>query len=426
MAPRSHHSLATVPAVLDLAAELARFPSVPAISLAVERDGERAIEDVAGAVDSSVVRFQAASISKTVTALVTLRLVEQGAFSLDDDILDLTGRRPAVARQWQPRVTVRVVLGHRGGFADDSGFPGYPVDREGALPSLDEILRGGPGVNSAPLVVAGVPGLQFRYSGAGYVLLQVLIEQVTGRPFADVAAELVLEPAGMVSACFAQPPPADDAAFATGHVGGAPIPGGSFVYPEHAAAGMWCTAVDLLGLHAAVTGFEPAELRTEMLRGLDGYGLGVTIGPDGRTVGHTGGNHGFLSWMVGSPDGRYRIGAMVNGDDSRVLHRVVGLAAQAIGWDAVPAPDADEPEPAALLAGILGTYSGDGHRAVLARGDTGPLLTIDDQPPLALTYVAPDLTAPGLVLTVRVATDATGRAMVIRQPGMALHLALEN
>jgi CubicO group peptidase (beta-lactamase class C family) len=408
----------------ELREAVGRSAGVPALSTAAEVDGQMtalAVGDLAG----PHVRFQAASISKVVAAEVVLALVADGVFGLETPVVELVPElrpRLRVGWRWDPHVTVRMVLAHRAGLVDGAGFPGYPVGT--ALPSIQQIVDGDldAGVSSAPLQVGVVPGLQYRYSGVGYQVLQLAIERTTGAPYADVARTRVLEPAGMATASFSQPPAAGDPDFAVGHVdGGTAIDGGWHVYPELAAAGMWCTPTDLLALHRFVLRRPSAWLRSEGPTPWGGYGLGLQF-DDRATVGHTGGNLGFACWLVGSLDGRHRVAVMCNGED-RGLPRLAGsILARSIGWDAIdapdPAPSADDP-----MARLAGTYEGDGHRAVLTSDPAlGLVVTIDDQPPLRLSFQAPDLTARGLALTLRVGEDGGVRTLTIRQPGLTLRL----
>jgi CubicO group peptidase (beta-lactamase class C family) len=164
-------------------------------------------------------RFPAGSLSKPVAALTALRLVSTGALELDQEV-------NAQLRSWQlPQgegVTLRRLLGHTAGLGVPF-FPGYGPGEE--VPTLVQVLDGTPPASTAPVRVEAPPGSGFRYSGGGYVLVQLLVEGVTGRPFTDVAAELVLEPLEMARSTFAA--------------------GTDHVYPEQAAAGLSTTVEDL-------------------------------------------------------------------------------------------------------------------------------------------------------------------------------------
>ena len=176
--------------------------------------------------------FQAGSVSKPVAALAALRLAESGVFDQDSRVNDQleSWRLPA-----GEQVTVRMLLSHTAGLG--VGFlPGYP--RTSALPSLPQVLDGLPPANTPPVRIEDRPGESFRYSGGGFVLLQLLVEDVTGTPFAEIANDLVFEPLGMVSSTFEQPlPEALHSAAAAGHVDGQPVDGGWRVYPEAGAVG---------------------------------------------------------------------------------------------------------------------------------------------------------------------------------------------
>jgi CubicO group peptidase (beta-lactamase class C family) len=187
--------------------------------------------------------LQAGSVSKAVAALVALRLVEQGLLSLDADVNEqLTSwRLPA-----DGPVTLRELLSHSAGTTVES-FPGYAPGEP--FPSPADVLEGRPPANTDPVRVEPGAGGVHRYSGGGYAVVQALVAEATGLPFATAAAELVLYPLGMGDSTFEQPLPEALQARAAG-------PGN--VYPEAAAAGLWTTPRDLAlfgcALQVAVAG----------------------------------------------------------------------------------------------------------------------------------------------------------------------------
>ena len=174
--------------------------------------------------------LQAGSISKAVAALAALRLVEQGLLSLDGDVNDkLTSwHLPA-----DEPVTLRQLLSHTAG-ATVEFFPGYEPGEP--VPSLVDVLEGRPPANTDPVRVEPEARGAHRYSGGGYVVVQALVADTTGLPFAKAAAELVLYPLGMGDSTFEQPLPAA----LQGRAAGA-----GNIYPEAAAAGLWTTPRDL-------------------------------------------------------------------------------------------------------------------------------------------------------------------------------------
>jgi len=204
-----------------------------------------------------------------------MKLVEAGTLALDTDVNDyLKSWRVPANDGWQPRVTLRQLLSHTAGTTV-RGFPGYPPEEP--FSALSQILQGEPRSNAAPILVDILPGTQFRYSGGGTTIAQQAVMDATGRPFADLMRELILDPAGMKDSTFEQPlPPEKAARAAKAHSwNGVPIQGGWHVYPEMAAAGLWTTANDLARLGSevmrALRGENPAlglkhETVMEMLR----------------------------------------------------------------------------------------------------------------------------------------------------------------
>jgi CubicO group peptidase (beta-lactamase class C family) len=190
--------------------------------------------------------FQAGSISKPVSAVAALALVQAGKLDLDADVnLALKSWKvPASSYTGESQVTLRRLLNHSAGITVH-GFAGYPAG--GPIPSLVDVLNGTPPANSAPVLVENPPGAKYQYSGGGYTIVQQLLIDVTGKPFPDFLEDTVLKPFGMAHSSFLQPLPAREAQVAATpyRAVGAPVPGGAHTYPELAAAGLWTTPADL-------------------------------------------------------------------------------------------------------------------------------------------------------------------------------------
>src|ERR1041384_7711983 len=88
------------------------------------------------------------------------------------------------------KVTVRRLLTHTAGVTVP-GFLGYTSDKP--LPELRQILEGEKPANSAPIRVDMTPGAKFRYSGGGYVILQQLMIDVTGKSFPELMQKMLLQ-----------------------------------------------------------------------------------------------------------------------------------------------------------------------------------------------------------------------------------------
>lgn len=158
------------------------------------------LADVSGRRNEPGTRFQIGSISKWVTSVALLRLVEQGQLALDTPLERwLPALPPATARA----VTLRHLMSNTSGIPNGV-MQAYKEDKSIAdlpLTPLQASLR----FAAAPL--AFPPGSRFDYSLTNWVVLAAIVEAVTGRQFRSVVTQLVLDPAGTRATGFA------DAAF---------------------------------------------------------------------------------------------------------------------------------------------------------------------------------------------------------------------
>ncbi|MBX3411498.1 MAG: beta-lactamase family protein, partial [Pirellulales bacterium] len=293
--------------------------------------------------------FQAASLSKPVTALAVMRLVEQGRLKLDTDVNEyLTSwKLPDDLRANGQKVTLRMLLSHTAGISVH-GFIGY---RAGArLPNLIEVLDGRSPANSAPIRIENTPGEETNYSGGGTTIAQQLLIDVQGTAFLNVLAQLVLEPCSMQRSTFEQPlPTAWTGNAAQAHLNGRAVPGGWFVYPEMAAAGLWTTPSDvasfLLTLSRALDGestvveqatVEQMMTPVKLANGQPGqFGVGPVVRGEGEGlhVWHNGGNVGFQCYAVLYP--RLGKGAVVMTNSStgmRCVDEILASIAENYEW----------------------------------------------------------------------------------------------
>ena len=321
---------------------------VPGVSVAVLVDGEIAWARGYGLADVESGRpvtpntlFQAASISKPVAALAALRLVEAGRVDLDGDVnAYLTSWRvPDNAFTEQGPVTLRGLLTHRAGLTV-WGFPGYGPDEE---------APDGPGVldgrgNTDPVRVYKAPGESWQYSGGGYTVMQQLVADMAGKPFAAVMREEVLDPIGMSRSTYEQPiPPERQDDIATGYRSdGEPVPGGWHTYPEQAAAGLWTTPSELAlyarEMQRAWKGESTLVLGEALAREMltpdaDDWGLGPAISEDGERFRHGGSNQGFRCTFAAYIDGDDGVFVMTNSDSGSELAAEIAITvAHAYGW----------------------------------------------------------------------------------------------
>jgi CubicO group peptidase (beta-lactamase class C family) len=338
--------------LMTLAARMAEL-KVPGVSIAVINDG--AIEwakgyGVAEAGTETPVTprtlFQAASISKPVAALAALRLVEKGTLTLDEDV-------NARLKSWKvpeneftrtEKVTLRRLLSHTAGLTVH-GFGGYQAGTP--VPTTVQVLDGAKPANSAAVRADIVPGTIMRYSGGGFTVAQLLMQDAAGRPFPELMAELVLKPVGMDDSTYEQPlPESRRGAAASGHTSdGKVLPGRYHTYPEMAAAGLWTTPTDLarflLEIEKARRGAS-AVLSKPIAREMTtaqkpGYGLGLSLSGlgAGANFGHGGSNEGFKCQMTMFLEGGRGAVIMTNGDRGGFLaSEILRGIAREYGWPA--------------------------------------------------------------------------------------------
>jgi CubicO group peptidase (beta-lactamase class C family) len=319
------------PQRLGLAAALRTLP-VPTVGIALIDKSRLAWARSYGAGVSVTTQYQAASLSKLVTAVAALRLVEQGKLALDRNVNDdLRGWRvPDSELTREHPVTLRGLLSMTAGI----GVPGYLGYTPGApLPSLTDILDGKPPANSPPVRVVAVPGSAYAYSGGGYEIVQALIEAKTGKPFAAAMQDLLLKPAGMKNSSFTQPPSKSLARrAATGHDDdGRELPGGWRIIPELAAGGLWSTPADLarflVALARANGGKRNPLLRQAMAREMmtrqnnGPYGLGGAVAGSGQSLVlmKRGQNVGYQAYMLIFPESGQGIVVMTRSDNGTTL-----------------------------------------------------------------------------------------------------------
>jgi CubicO group peptidase (beta-lactamase class C family) len=366
-----------------LAGEMARL-HVPAVGIAVVRNHAMlwardfgTLSDN-GPAATAETRFQAASLSKTITAVAVLRLVQAGRLDLDRDVNDYL-KSWKLPQHAGGAVTLRKLLSHTGGVGVE-GFGGYAAGEP--LPSVVQILDGLPPANTPAIRVEAMPGQTWRYSGGGYTIVQQLLTDLAGQDFPSLMQELVLRPLGMRHSGFDQPLGAGDRGkIALPHQeDGTEVAGGPHVYPELAAAGLWSTPADLarfvsemqLCLAGKGTFLSKALAQEAMTPGLGGWGLGFQVegAGAGRRFGHLGANAGYRDRMVGYVAGGNGVIVMTNGDAGKTLaDEVVRAAALQYGWAGFE-PDVRKvtPQARAHLEDLAGVYDlGDGRALTVSR-----------------------------------------------------------
>jgi CubicO group peptidase (beta-lactamase class C family) len=355
--------------------ELMAERRVPAVSIAFVDHGQIAwtraygLADVAGGRKATPdTLFQAGSISKPVAATGMLTLVQEGRLKLDVPV-------NAQLKSWklpdngftraQP-VTLRHLLTHTGSLTVH-GFPGYEPGKP--VPTVQQVLDGAPPANTDPVRVDGPVGKEWRYSGGGITIAQLMTAEADGRSFPALMQARVLAPFGMASSTYEQPlPKALRPRAATGYrAKGAAIPGRYNTYPEMAAAGLWTTPSDVarwtIGIADADAGrsspvLSQATAKAMLTPGLGDWGLGVEVKGQGqdRRFSHGGANEGFRNEMFAFPARGQAVVIMTNSDaGGDVMGPLLTAIAQAYGW---PGFERKTIKPAPVKPGELAAYAG--------------------------------------------------------------------
>jgi CubicO group peptidase (beta-lactamase class C family) len=289
-------------------------------------------------------RFGLASVNKMFTAVAVADLVASGSLTFSTPVVDLlpADRRP---RALSPDVTVHHLLCHTSGIADyfeeDEDSPAYAEDYGALWAHLPTYTITRPAdflPLFADLPAYRPPGQVFQYCNAGYLVLGLVVEELTGRPYADVVQERVLDRAGMAATGFLRFDEVHEDV-ATGYLprSGPDEPWRTNIYSMPVVGGADGGALSTLDdldrfLRAYADGTLLGDLTEVMLTAHvdagDGFseGYGVHLYPDGRW-GHGGGDPGVSAIANRWPEEDLQVVALCNVDDVAVEVRDLVLEA---------------------------------------------------------------------------------------------------
>jgi CubicO group peptidase (beta-lactamase class C family) len=336
------------------------FFHVPGVSIAVIKDfkidwakGYGVADVETGAPVTADTMFQAASISKTIAAMTSLKAIQDGKFSLDQDVNTIlkSWKLPGDGFTKDRPVTPRTLMSHTSGTGDGFGFPGYAPGAP--LPTLVQILDGLAPSNLQKVRLERPPMTAMKYSGGAVMIEQLALTDAVGRPFEQLAREWVLNPIGMTNSTYEQPlPAARQAQAARAHDRSGKRMGDPWhVYPEQAAAGLWTTATDLakfaIEVQLSLTGKSNRVLKQSTVQemvtpvGVGPYAVGFQMEKlgEGWYFMHGGSNWGFQCDLIAHRAKGYGMAIMTNADNGPPLIYALRMRIQqAYGWDVFDLP----------------------------------------------------------------------------------------
>jgi CubicO group peptidase (beta-lactamase class C family) len=291
--------------------------------------------------------FSVGSLSKVGTAAVVLRLVDEGRLDLDRDLNDYLKRWkiPASPLAQGRAVTLRRLLSHTAGI-NVHGFPDYLPGA--ALPTILDTLDGRPPSQTEAVRMVYTPGTQFRYSGGGVTIEQLVVEDVLGVDFETAAKRYLFDPLDMKRSTYRQPLDPAFGNIAMAHdAKGKPtaLPRGYEAMPETAASGLWTTPSDYARMVAAfIASYRGApgaflsralaeQMMTEVAPGTVGLGPFVEGRGRMRRFHHGGSNNSYRAWMEGNLASGNGVVIFTNGSDGDDLYPEIRRAVAASeGW----------------------------------------------------------------------------------------------
>jgi CubicO group peptidase (beta-lactamase class C family) len=283
----------------------------------------------ADSVDRNTV-FSTASMSKWITACGVMKLVEERKLDLDRPVQDyLTRWHLPPSRFDNRKVTTRRLLSHTAGLTDGLGFADYKPDE--ALPTLEQSLANPRASSGEDVAIAvGVePGSEWRYSGGGYLILELLVEEVSGETFDAFIERTILQPLGMTRSGYRYLGDVENSAQSYDQEG---RPATIYRYASKAATGFITSASDMskfvLAQLPVVTDKPLAQATIDAMRkphatlhGIDIWGLGTILyaptASGDLVFGHDGANEPAIRASVRvNPDTNDGIVVLVTGSQT--------------------------------------------------------------------------------------------------------------
>jgi len=279
-------------------AEMARL-RIPGLALGIVR-GERVVEargfgvaDSSGRAVTAQTPFYIGSLTKSFTALAVMQLVEADRIDLDRPVRDYLPWFQAADRRASERITVRHLLNHTTGLSKKDGNRVWS-----STAGLEEEVR-----SVAKIPLAHPVGRHFEYSNINFAIAGLIVEKVSGQPYADYLSQHVLEPLGMKNATSSRARAVADG-LAEGHYYrfGRPHPGVGPLPPANLPSGLLIASVEDM-THYLVAQLNGGRYRSSSVLSRRGIAaLHAPAAPMG-----VGDFHYAMGWAVGRLDGQLTV-----------------------------------------------------------------------------------------------------------------------
>lgn len=337
----------------------------PGAAVAVVCDGQTAYRGCFGLADvewrqavAPDTVFALGSVSKPLTAMTVMLLSRDGLIDIDAPVSAYLPSYPGPGRT----ASVRNLLTHTSGIPNFLTLPGFR-DRAAHLDHTPgELIE-----RFAGLPLDFAPGSRYGYSNSGYRLLDIIVETVAGRPFAEVLTERLFQPAGMTTAQLLT----DRAVIPSRARGYEVSSGGGIAAARHLSMTITGGAGGLAAALDDMVAFD-RTLRDQCLVGLDmeqemltrvqlssgrteGYGLGwvLTSYRGAPVVSHAGGIDGYSSFYARFPSRDTSIIILTNRDGFNCYRLARKITDEIAG---LPGPAETDPIPGPLPAALEGSY----------------------------------------------------------------------
>jgi CubicO group peptidase (beta-lactamase class C family) len=325
--PQRKQGRGVLPRFDEIVEEILQEHRIAGASLGIAKDGRLVLARGYGLADVDARKpvtpetlFSTASVSKPITAVAILKLVDEGKLRLEARLVDLfadlkplDGPRPADPRFRE--VTVHQMLYHGSGIVRDIAKPRHDSKaRDDDDEASEDIITVYRTALSRPLQFA--PGSDHRYSNAAFVILQLVVERASGQPYEAFVRQHILRPMGITRMVMETDAyiPEETRRYLLGPKGLRPVLG-------HKASNWLTTPTDMMRFLTSVDGSRGRPILSPRLRTLmlavppapikpNAQGRHVGLGwdavqrtPEGFRYSKNGGKAGVRAWLEHLPGG---------------------------------------------------------------------------------------------------------------------------